>query len=57
MSDQLICSKNEDICISSLGKSIEEIIASGGRIAIETTQGSCCGKTAQIAKLVDRYSI
>lgn len=56
-SDQPICSKNEDICISSLGKSIEEIISSGGRIAIETIQGSCCGKTAQIAKLVDRYSI
>jgi endonuclease IV len=56
-SDQPICSKNEDICISSLGKSIEEIIGSGGRIAIETIQGSCCGKTAQIAKLVNRYSI
>jgi endonuclease IV len=52
-SEQNICSKNEDLCLAQLGKSMESLLKIYGNIYIETIQGICCGKISQILKLVE----
>ncbi|MEM4969717.1 MAG: TIM barrel protein [Sulfolobales archaeon] len=54
-SEQNICSKNEDLCLAQLGKSMESLLKIYGNIYIETIQGICCGKISQILKLMEIY--
>lgn len=51
-SDQWVCSKHEDLCLDSLKRSLEELSGITDRIALETIQGSCCGRGAQVARIL-----
>lgn len=51
-SDQWVCSKHEDLCLNSLKRSLEELSGITDRIALETIQGSCCGRGAQVARIL-----
>lgn len=54
-SEQNICSKNEDLCLAQLGKSMDSLLKIYGNIYLETIQGICCGKISQILKLMELY--
>ena len=52
-SDQALCSEQEDLCLGSLKRSLESLLKISDRIALETIQGSCCGRVTQIAKILN----
>ncbi|HWQ16301.1 MAG TPA: TIM barrel protein [Sulfolobales archaeon] len=52
-SEQSLCSEREDLCIGYLKRSLEELLRVSDRIALETIQGSCCGKVGQIARILE----
>ncbi|MEM4749976.1 MAG: TIM barrel protein [Sulfolobales archaeon] len=53
-SEQPLCDEDPSLCISSLARSMEELLKLDQKIVVETIQGRCCGKIDQLEELIKR---